>query len=119
MGLFFVIFAMFKFFDLAGFAKGFRKYDILAQNIPAYANLYPFLELALGLLYLSGRYPESTAIATTILMAISAAGILREMRRGNQFTCACLGTTLNVPLSTVSVIENLGMGAMAVLMLAQ
>ena len=50
-------------------------------------------------------------------MIVSAAGIAREMRRGNEFTCACLGTTLNVPLSTVSLIETVGMGVMAAAML--
>lgn len=32
MGIFLVIFAMFKLFDLPGFADGFQKYDLIAKR---------------------------------------------------------------------------------------
>jgi hypothetical protein len=35
------------------------------------------------------------------------------MLKGQKVKCACLGTTLNVELGAISVLENLGMGAMA------
>jgi hypothetical protein len=98
--------------------KGFAKYDIPTQRHRAYGYAYPFLELGLGFLYLADLLPALTQLATILLMAVSAAGVIREIRRGNKFQCACLGTTLNVPLSTVSIVENLSMGAMAALMLA-
>lgn len=113
MGFFFVTLAMFKLFDLNGFADGFQKYDLLAKQTRAYAYVYPFLELGLGLAYLAAYQLVITQWATVVLMLVSAAGVVREIRRGNQFQCACLGTVLNVPLSTVSVVENLGMGLMA------
>lgn len=47
MGFFLVVFSMFKFFDLSGFADGFQKYDLLAGPFRPYAYLYPFIELAL------------------------------------------------------------------------
>jgi hypothetical protein len=118
MGLFFVSLAMFKLFDISGFANGFQKYDAIAKPFRPYAYIYPFLELALGLGYLSQCALRETYIATIILMTISAAGVVREIARGNKFQCACLGTALQVPLSTVSIVENLGMGLMAVWMLA-
>jgi hypothetical protein len=46
-------------------------------------------------------------------MAISGAGVIKSILSGQKLKCACLGTSLNVPLSMVSVIENVGMGAMA------
>ena len=43
----------------------------------------------------------------------SGVGVLKSILSGQKIKCACLGTVLNVPLSTVSVLENFGMGAMA------
>jgi len=117
MGLFLLCFAMFKLFDLAGFRKGFQKYDLLAGVVPAYALVYPFLELGLALLYLSGRFPRAAFIGTILLMGFGLLGIVRSMRRGQQLQCACMGTFLNVPLSTVSLAENAGMTVMAAVML--
>ena len=117
MGLFFVIFSMFKLINIEGFQKGFRMYDILAKNYPAYGYLYPFVELALGLVYLSNFLPMVTNLITFIVMTISSIGVIKSIKSGMNLKCACLGTILNVPLSTVSVIENVGMGLMAAGML--
>lgn len=116
MGLFFVTFAMFKFFDLNGFTDGFQMYDILAKKHRPYAYIYPFIELTLGLLYLSNLYPVFTNLLTVAIMSISAVGVIQSIRSGMNIKCACLGTALNVPLSTVSIAENVGMGAMALIM---
>lgn len=115
MGLFFVIFAMFKLFDLNGFADGFQMYDILAKKDRRYAYTYPFIELGLGLLYLSSLYPTLTNLLTVVVMSVSAVGVIKSIKSGMNIKCACLGTALNVPLSTVSIIENVGMGVMAAL----
>ena len=40
---FFIVFAGFKLMDLKGFAEGYSTYDLLAQKIPAYGYLYPFI----------------------------------------------------------------------------
>lgn len=117
MGLFFLIFAMFKLFDLDGFADGFQMYDIIAKPIRRYAYIYPFFELALGLLYLSGYSPLITNIATFLLMSVSAVGVIKSVMGGMKIKCACLGTVLDVPLSTVSIVENVGMGIMAAIMI--
>ncbi len=117
MGLFFLIFAMFKLIDLKGFADGFQMYDVVAKKFWGYAYAYPYIEVILGVLYLSGMYLVFANLATLIIMAVSAIGVLISMRRGYKFKCACLGTVLNVPLSTVSLVENIGMGLMAAYML--
>lgn len=117
MGLFFVTFAMFKFFDLKGFADGFSTYDLLAARWRGYAYAYPVIELMLGLAYLSFWHPNVTYLLTVIVMGVSAVGVFKGIRSGRKIQCACLGTILKVPLSTVSVIENVGMGLMALWML--
>ena len=117
MGLFLVIFAMFKFFDLPGFAKGFKKYDVITQKLPAYGFAYPYIEMALGLMLLADW---NTTIAFWGALVVSLAtlyGVLKSLRAGMDVRCACLGTMLNVPLSTVTVVENAGMALMSAIML--
>lgn len=117
MGFFLLVFAMVKFFDLSSFASGFAKYDLLAARSRAYGLIYPFLELALGLAYLARWQPTTTYLATMILLTFGALGVLNTMRQGKELTCACMGQLLKVPVSTVTLTENLGMAAMALAML--
>ena len=117
MGLFLVVFAMFKLFDLSGFAEGFQMYDLIAKRARAYALTYPFIELAFGLAYLANVMPVATSMLLLIVMMIGATGVLWALKKGLDVACACLGTVLKVPLSTVAVVEDLGMAAMAVVML--
>ncbi len=117
MGFFLVVFAMVKFFDLRAFATGFAKYDLFAARSRAYGLLYPFLELGLGLAYLARWQPQGIYLATIILLVFGALGVLNTMRQGKQLTCACMGQILDVPVSTVTLTENLTMAAMALVML--
>lgn len=118
MGFFLVVFAMLKLFDLPGFADGFSMYDLLAKRVRAYGFVYPFLEAALGLGYLSHAATPVVAGATVALMSFGALGVIIALRKGLDLRCACMGTSLRVPLSTVALVEDLGMAAMAVAMLA-
>lgn len=116
MGFFLCQFAMLKLFHPAGFAEGFQKYDILAMKFPIYAYLYPILELGLGLGYLSFFVPVLIYILTIIILGIGAVGVIKALFKGLDVRCACMGTVLDVPLSTVTLIEDLVMVAMAVLL---
>lgn len=113
MGYFLVILAMFKFFDLRGFVSAFKKYDVLAQKSTYYGYTYPFLELSLGLSYLSGITPLLINFLTFMLMVLSAYSVIKALFSRLTVTCACLGTALNLPLGTVAIVENIGMGLMA------
>jgi hypothetical protein len=117
MGIFLVIFAMLKLFDLAGFADGFQMYDLIAKRFRPYALAYPFIELLLGLASLAGVFPMLTNLVLLVIMVIGAMGVFDALRKGLDVACACLGTVLKVPLSTVAVIEDVGMATMAALML--
>jgi YHS domain-containing protein len=117
MGFFLVVFSMFKFFNLEGFADGFQMYDLLAKPFRPYAYLYPFIELGIGLGYLSHWQPAAIYSATFIVMAFGALGVIRALTTRLDIECACLGTVLSVPLSTVAMIEDLGMAGMAAAML--
>lgn len=117
MGLFLLIFSMLKLFHLNNFVEGFQKYDLLAQRSRGYALAYPFLELTLALGYLSHWQPQAVYISTAVLMTFGTLGIFKALAKGLDIKCACMGSSLNVPLSTVAIIEDLGMATMAVIML--
>lgn len=117
MGVFLVVFSMVKLFDVKGFATGFQKYDLLGGICRPYALLYPFLELGLGLGFLSMWQPQVIYVTTIALLMFGSLGVFNAMRKGENLNCACMGQLLNVPLSTVTLTEDLGMAAMAAAML--
>jgi hypothetical protein len=113
MGVFLCQFAMLKLFDVPKFAEAFAKYDLIAQRFRGYGTLYPFVELLFGLGYLSRLVSLPLYVATGVVFGIGAVGVITALRKGLELRCACMGTVLNVPLSTVTLVEDLGMGFMA------
>lgn len=119
MAGFFLVFSGLKLMDIAGFARGYGMYDLLAAKVPAYGYVYPLLELALGLAYLTRFQMHATNVVTLVLMTFSALGVARSLVQKKQFQCACLGTLLKVPLTKVALIEDLLMAVMAAIMLVR
>jgi hypothetical protein len=117
MGFLLCKFALLKLFNPRGFAAGFQLYDLVAKKCLSYAYLYPWIELGLGLAYLSFVYPIATYVTTIGVMSVGAIGVIRALRQGLDVRCACMGTVLDVPLSTVTLSEDIGMIAMACWML--
>lgn len=117
MGLFFFFFSLFKFFDLKGFASSFAMYDPLAKQIPIYAVLYPFMELALGFLFLIRFEVSILLVVTIVILGITTVGITKSLLSKSDIKCACLGTTLNLPMTEATFIENAIMIVMAIVLL--
>lgn len=117
MGLFFVAFAFFKILDLRGFRDAYRSYDLLARAWPTWGLIYPFVELALGGAYLLRLWPAATNAVTLTVMLLGGAGVVYALSRRRAIRCACLGTVFDLPMSTVTLVEDFGMAAMAAAML--
>ena len=117
MGIFLVIFALLKLFDLEGFKDGFAMYDIIAKRNSAYGYVYPFIELGLGLAYLAFIAPALVYGLTILVFGIGAIGVVGALRRGLDIDCPCMGTVLSVPLSTVTLTEDGLMILMAAMLL--
>lgn len=117
MAGFFIVFGFFKLLDLRGFVETYRTYDLIAIRTPRWAWAYPFVELTLGAAYLLRAVPTAINVATLVLMLIGAVGVGRALTKRQRIRCACLGTVLNLPVTTVTLVEDLGMAAMAGLML--
>jgi YHS domain-containing protein len=117
MAGFFLVFAGFKLLDLRGFAEGYATYDLLAQKVPAYGYVYPFIELLFGLLMVAGYESEPLLFAEVAVMGFSGVGVAIKLAKKEPFTCACLGTFLKVPLTKVTLVEDFGMAALAIVLL--
>lgn len=117
MAGFFLTFSFFKLLDVKGFAESYSMYDIVAKRIKAYGFIYPFIELALGIAFLTGFNPFVTNITTLIVMTISIIGVLQSVLNKQKIQCACLGAVFNLPMSTVTIIEDALMIAMSAGML--
>jgi copper chaperone CopZ len=117
MAGFFLTFSFFKLLNLKGFAESYAMYDIVAKKIPAWGYLYAFTELALGIAYLLNYWPITTNLVTFLVMSVSIIGVLQSVLNKKKIQCACLGTVFNLPMSTVTIVEDALMIAMSVFML--
>jgi copper chaperone CopZ len=115
MAGFFLIFSFFKMLDLRGFANSYAMYDIVAKKFLAWGYIYAFLELMLGITFVINFNPLFTNTFTAILMGVSLIGVLQSVMNKNKIQCACLGAVFNLPMSTVTIIED---GLMIVMSLA-
>jgi hypothetical protein len=50
-------------------------------------------------------------------MIIGALGVGLKLAKHEKFRCACLGTALNLPLTNLTLVEDLLMAAMAVMLI--
>ncbi|WP_395048119.1 heavy-metal-associated domain-containing protein [Flavobacterium sp.] len=117
MSGFFLIFSFFKLLNLKGFAESYVMYDVLAKQIPIWAYLYVFIELGLGIAFLINFNPIVTNLITVIVMSISIIGVLQSVLNKKKIQCACLGAVFNLPMSTVTIIEDALMIGMSGIML--
>lgn len=117
MGGFFIVFSFFKFLDLRGFADAFSSYDLITRQWKGYGYLYPFVELGLGIAYLSGVNLFLTNIITLVVVSIGTIGVANALLDKHHIQCACLGTVFNLPMTRVTLTENSLMIVMAIAML--
>jgi copper chaperone CopZ len=121
MGGFFIVFSFFKLLDLKSFAENYVSYDIISKKWFGWGYVYPFVELALGVAYLADFNPVVTNITTLVVMGVSIIGVLQSVLNKRKIRCACLGAVFNLPMSTITVIEDglmiLMSGAMLVTLL--
>lgn len=119
MAGFFLVFAFFKVLDIQGFASSYAGYDIIAGRFYNWGYIYPFIEIALGLAYLANLNPLLTNAVTFVVMTLSIIGVIQSVLNKRKIKCACLGTGFNLPMSTVTIIEDGLMIVMSVVMLVQ
>ena len=117
MGLFFLIFSFFKMLDLKGFPVSFKMYDPLAKVVPVYGFLYPFVETALGIMFLMRIQIIFALIVSLIILLVTTVGVTKTLLSKKIVQCACLGTHLKLPMTEATLIENIIMLSMSIIMI--
>ncbi len=117
MAGFFLAFSFFKLLNLKGFAESYAMYDIVAKRFAAWGYIYAFLELGLGIAFLTGFEPVITNAVTLVVMSVSIIGVLQSVLSKQTIQCACLGAVFNLPMSTVTIMEDALMIVMSGVML--
>ncbi len=106
MAGFFLVFSFFKLLNLQGFADSYVMYDVIARKFRPWAYLYAFIELGLGLAFALNIYPVIINAITLVVMGVSIIGVLQTVLNKRSIQCACLGAVFNLPMSTVTIIED-------------
>ncbi|WP_121808304.1 heavy-metal-associated domain-containing protein [Mucilaginibacter kameinonensis] len=106
MSGFFLVFSFFKLLDIGGFADSYSMYDVVAKRWRVWGYIYVFVELGLGLAFALNIAPVAVNTIMVIVMTISLIGVLQSVFNKRQIRCACLGAVFNLPMSTVTIIED-------------
>lgn len=117
MGLFFISFSFFKMLDLEGFSESFKMYDPLAKRTSIYGVLYPFIETALGLMFLMKIEVSSALILSVFVLGLTTIGVIKVLISKKTIQCACLGSVLKLPMTEATFIENVIMIFMSIFIL--
>ena len=118
MGLFSIVFSFFKILDIKGFSMSFRMYDPLAKKAPIYGYIYPFIEVLLGVMFLTRLEVNIALVITVIIHGLTTIGVTQTLLNKRAIKCACLGTTLNLPMTEATFIENALMIIMALILIS-
>lgn len=117
MGSFFAVFGFFKIINLKAFADAYSTYDIVAMKSRTYAFVYPFFEILIAILYLSNNGGIYRDVFTFLLMAVSTIGVVKKLRAKEEIPCACLGMVFKLPMTWITLTEDLLMMVEAFIMI--
>ena len=109
MGTIFIVFGCLKLVNLNKFVEIFSKYDIVSKHVKGYGFVYPFIEIIVGISLLTKNYLVGSYITTFALMIISLVGVVTSLMKGLTLRCGCLGSFFHIPLSYVTISENVVM----------
>ena len=119
MGIMLITFSYLKLLNLSGFKESFSNYDYLAKYVPIYGYIYPFIELILGILYIIEIFSILINSIVIVIFTFNLIQVGIVIYQGKKLECACMGSLgLKLPLSWVTIIEDIFMIAMSIAMLS-
>ena len=80
--------------------------------------LYPFIETAVGLMFLMKFEVFSALILSVLILGLTTIGVTKILISKKSIQCACLGTVLKLPMTEATFIENVIMIFMSIFMLS-
>lgn len=107
MGSILILFGVLKLYDLNKFSEIFLKYNLISQKLFIYSYIYPFIEIILGLVLFIKYKLNFTYFLISILMTISLLSVSISLYKGQKLRCGCLGSFFHLPLSYVTISENI------------
>ena len=107
MGSILTLFGLAKLYDLKKFSNIFQQYDIISKYIPIYSYIYPFIEIILGIHYIKNKNINVINKFTISIMLISIISVFMSLYLGQTLRCGCLGSFFHIPLSYVTLSENI------------
>lgn len=117
MGATLVSLSYFKFLDLKKFSEAFSTYDPIAMKFSGYGYIYPFFELITGIGFLLALNVKALSVFVILFLFPTTMGVIKALREKRKFQCACLGTAFNLPLTKVTIVENVLMIIMSIMIL--
>lgn len=105
-----------KWLDKPGTEAGMSKYLFLPKGSGRFiANVFPVLELAVGLLLIFGLFTRLAAVAAVLLFLLFTGLIIYDLARGKTESCHCFGKLSDEKLTPMAVVRNVLLMGMAVL----
>ena len=118
MGFSLSLLATLKLMDIESFQESFKKYDLITQQLKPYAKVYPFVELAIALGFLSGVAPLATGITSLFVGVSGGISVIKAVYIDKlALNCACVGGNSKAPLGIVSFTENAIMAIMGAILI--
>lgn len=109
MAAYFLAFGILQTVSLKKSAKMLQQYDPLAKRFPAYGYIYPILQILIGIGLLFWISPLIINAVAAIIVLINLVGVMNVLEEKKTVRCGCLGETMNVPVSWVTLTENIVM----------
>jgi len=119
MGIFFILFSFLKLLNVKSFSISFSRYDILAKKIPGFSVTYPFIEFLLGIAFLTRTMLIFTKMITLVVMISQVIGVVKILKGKKIIQCVCMGSSIDLSVSCITLFENLVMILMASYMIFQ
>jgi uncharacterized membrane protein YphA (DoxX/SURF4 family) len=113
MGIILIGLSVLKLWDWKGFSNAFQTYDIIAKRSKLYSKAYPLLEMSIGIVLISQMFTRFAAMILAVVVFVSTVGVVQSIITKNEIKCACMGTKIKVPMTTLTLVENTIMFLMA------
>lgn len=114
LGALFVMAALPKLQDPAGFAKAVSHYHLLPESAGRLlALVLPVLELVTGACLIAGVFDAGASLIVLGLMIVFTAAVVSAVARGLDISCGCFDTEDGARVGAAKIAENLALTAVA------
>ena len=110
LGGIFIAAGVVKIINPAGFASDISNYPMLPHEwINLLAITLPWIEVAAGLLLITGPWKRASALAIMLMMVVFLAAISQATARGLNIKCGCFGTVEGRKVGLIALAEDTAM----------